>query len=270
MDHGTITREYDQGLTSGRGGNGDVIPIFSHEAVYNETKSLATGRPYYDTLEMLTIIIPGDPASSPQRYVTEADKHRFSEAYQAFVAQKELVFEGTVLENWPRLTTGQVYSLKALGIHTVEHIANLSDANVPKLGMGGLMLRDQAKAYIEAAARGGTPERLVVENARLRDDMTLAMRTIDELKVQIETLARKSGADISAMSTQMDLAQSHARETIANQPGDLPSGWESMKTRELIDLCAALEFATSPRNKDEAVSLLTEYQARRNTLKKSN
>lgn len=263
MDNGELLRQFDGALV--KRGEGDVFPIFKREAIKNETKSLEAGRPIFDTVEMVSIIIPGDPSSVPERAVREHDKERWPEAYNRFKAEQEMVFDGTILEAWAILDAGQVAGLKALGIHTVESLANLPDAFLPKLGMGGLMLRDKARAYVEAAKNGGVPERLVQENAQLRAEREQLAATIAALKHQVEKLARETKVDISTIPVADAMAS--AREVVSKQAGDLPDGWQNQPVKKLIELCSAIGTAMTPRNREEALKLLAEYQGTRNALK---
>jgi len=268
MDHGTITREFDAGTAGVRSGAQDVFPMFFREAVRNEMKSLDAGRPIFDTVEMIKIIIPGDNHTSPVRLVKESDKERYADAYSRFKNEEEIAYDGTPVDSWNRLDMKQVFALKAIGFFTIESIANCSDANLGKLGMGGMMLRDMAKAFIESAKSGGIPERLVAENAQLRDQMKNHSQTIDDLKQLVEKMAKDKGVDISKINIGLNNAMSSAREVTKSQAGDLPDGWRDLKTKDAIEMCKALDFTITPRNKDEAMQLLGEYQGTRDALKK--
>ena len=263
METGTIIRNIESA-----GASGAAFPMFIREAVRNEQKSLEAGRPIYDTVEMIKIIFPGDNLHSPVRLIKESDKTLYAEAYQRFKNEEEQVFDGTPVDAWSRLELKQVYALKAMGFFTVESIANVSDANLPKLGLGGMMLRDMAKAFIEAAKNGGNAERYVAENAQLRTDMSVMAQTIADLKQIIEKMAKEKGADISGITTAMDTAIAQTSNTPSVGKGDLPDDWRSYTFKKLQELCAAHEFAVTPRNRDEAISLLDDYQGRRDALKK--
>lgn len=266
MEQGAITRNYESGV--GIPNTGNVFPVFFREAVKNDIKSLEAGRPIFDTQEYIRIIIPGDNLNSPVRLIKESDKVVYAEAYQRFKNEEAMAFDGTPVDAWPRLELKQVYALKAQGFFTVESIANVTDANLNKLGLGAMMLRDMAKAYIEAAKNGGNAERLVAENAQLRTDMSTMARTIDDLKQLIEKMAKDKGTDISKVGESLTAALQPAQEVKSNGVGDLPEGWRSMPIKKLVELCAALDMAVTPRNRDEALSLLDDYQGRRDALKK--
>lgn len=246
---------------------GTVFPMFRREAIRNEKKSIDQGRPVFDTVEMIQIVIPGDNKSSPVRLIKNSDKERFAEAYERFKREEEMVFDGTPVEAWPRLETRTVYALKAQGFFTVESIAECSDANVSKLGLGGHRLRELARAYLEAAKNGGVAERLAIENAQQREEMAAMAQAIENLKDTISKLAKDTKTDITTIN--VDAAVSAAREVITeSKKAALPEGWQGLKTKELIDLYKAHvpDAAVFPRGRDEALEMLGEYEATRQAV----
>jgi hypothetical protein len=265
MEQGELTRSYDTSI--GGSHKGDVFPIFKREAVLNEEKSKLAHRPIFDSIEMIQIVIPGDGKSSPVHLIRPEDIERFPEAYQRFRNQETQVYDGTPVDAWPRLTTVQAMQLKAMNFHTIESIAACSDANLGKLGLGGLTLRDMAKAWIEAAASGGNSERLVATVKQLENDKADMARTIADMKEKLEALAVATGTDVTTIN--VDAAMSHARSVVVGQK-DLPEGWQQFTTRQLLELCGETSFGfpIAPRNKAEALSLLNEYQGTRDALKK--
>lgn len=268
MEQGTITRNYDSTLSGINANVTGVFPIFFREAVRNEVKSLEAGRPVFDMIEMVRIIIPGDNLSSPVRLVKESDQVNYADAYRRFKNEEEMVYDGTPVDAWPRLELKQVYALKAQNFFTVESIASCSDSNLAKLGLGGSLLRDMAKAYLEASKAGGAAERYVAENAKLRTDMESMTRTIGDLKQLIEKMAREKGTDVASVSAGLEAAVSHVQTDAVLGKGDLPKDWQTFKFKELLDLCRTLEFAATPRNREEAAALLSEYEGRRAALKR--
>jgi hypothetical protein len=262
LDNGEITRNYDMALG---GDYGNVFPIFFREAIRNEKKSLDAGRPVFDTVPMIKIVIPGDNKTSVVRLIKESDKTNFAAAYERFQREEELVFDGTPVEAWPRLETRQVYELKALGFFTVESIAECSDANVSKLGLGGLMLRDMARAYIDAAKNGGNAERIAVENAHLKEKNEALADSVRDLKLMLEKLMKDN--KMAPETVNIDAAISPAREVVGKTvTADLPEGWESLTLKEKIGLCQLHNFAVTPRNTKEADDLLRSYDAQRKAV----
>lgn len=263
MDQGEITRAYDGSI--GGAHKGDVIAMFKREAIENEYKSAEQGRPIFDTVEIIQIIIPGDKHTIIDRRVKEDDKIRFADEYARFKAGEEIALDGTPLEAWPRLKTADVYQLKAIGFHTVEHIANCADTHLGRLGIGGMHLRELARAYLEAAANGGNSERLVAENAQLRTQLQGALQSIQSLTDKFEAFARAKGVDVATIDVATPL--SHAREAAPAKMPALPEGWQKLPLKQLVELCDDKGFAVTPRNKEEAIGFLTEYEAKRAALR---
>jgi hypothetical protein len=63
------------------------------------------------------------------------------------------------------LTVSRITELKALNIFSVEDLANVTDGNLGRLGMGGREFREAARTYISNAKDG-------VSNAALMDELT--------------------------------------------------------------------------------------------------
>jgi hypothetical protein len=261
LDNGDVTRIYEDAML-GQDRAGIVFPMFRREAIRNEKKSIDAGRPMYDTIEMIQIIIPGDNKSAPVRLIKESDKVRFADAYERFKREEEMVFDGTPVEAWPRLETRMVYALKAQNFFTVESIAECSDANLSKLGLGGIRLRELARAYIEAARNGGHAERLAIENAQQREEMAAMAQAIENLKDTIAKMAKDTKTDITTIN--VDAALSVARDVVTeSRKAALPADWREYKVREMIELYKAHvpDAAVHPRNREEALQMLGEYEA---------
>lgn len=69
--------------------------------------------------------------------------------YNAWKAGQDAPLDGTALGAWPGVTPDQVDRLKMLRIRTVEDVAAMTDNDVDSFGMGGLSIRQQARAFME-------------------------------------------------------------------------------------------------------------------------
>jgi len=137
---------------------------FYMESVKDEEASLEKGRPIYLDKEYVKIIPVGDKNTVVCRPVdlngnrnVPPDNVRWPAQYAAFKNQQTQAVEGTPLEQWPPLTKSQVMMMKAVNVHTVEQLCEVSDQNLGNLGMGARDLRDKAIAYIESAQKGALP-----------------------------------------------------------------------------------------------------------------
>lgn len=129
-----------------------TIPRFHMEPVEDPVASASAGRPIFAQQERVQIIQPGNP-NSPVFRVTDEHRNRWPEHYKRFRAGEEVTADGTPLEQWPFLKRNHVLELKAIGIHTVEQCAGLSDLAVQNIGMGGRSIRENANAYLDEAAQ---------------------------------------------------------------------------------------------------------------------
>lgn len=148
----------------------------------NEAKSKEAGRPIYDDVEYIQILLAGDKGSVIHRPATHQDKLNYSREYAAFKAgEDQEAASGTPLKDLPGITRGLVEEARYFKVFTVEHLAEMPEANVQNLGMGWSALRQRARDYIAAAAGLAPLEKLRGENAELRGQMEALKKQMSEL-----------------------------------------------------------------------------------------
>lgn len=153
MDAGTIARyAMDKKL----------MVNFYVRAVQNTFKSAQEGRPIFDEVEFVRIIIPGDTKTLIDTKVNAEHRARFAEMYDRFKKGLAQATSGTPLEVWPQMTVGQVAELKAMHISTVEQLADLPDALAQRI-MGSHQLRQKAQAFLDAAAGDAKNSKMAAE-----------------------------------------------------------------------------------------------------------
>lgn len=123
----------------------------------NEFKTKLEGRPIFEDVDMIKIMIPGDALSIVETPIREDHKRRFPKhwAYFESTQGKENLEVGTPLSQWPLLGPSQVEELRALKFFTVDSIASASDLQISKIGMAGGMspfaLRNKAERFLTVA-----------------------------------------------------------------------------------------------------------------------
>ena len=161
--------------------NRSVNVRFFLEGILNEAETEKQGRPIYSDVEMCEITSPGDrltrfhiPALEKSLFVRDGGVGRhisraemFHEEYAAFKRGEARAAMGTPLEAWPILTKSRVLELKALGFLSVDDVAAASDSVLPRMGMGSRELREQARAYIDAAKGGAETQAMASKIAQL-------------------------------------------------------------------------------------------------------
>lgn len=143
----------------------EPVVIFKAEAIPNEAKSQAAGRPIFDDLEVCEIRFPGDtkcwgvfpaqeaePNATREAGYTVTYAEHYERQYQQFQSQQQQTVGGTPLSEAPFLTEAKRRELRGLNIHTIEALAGLDGPNLRTLGMGGREWKNQAQQYLARAA----------------------------------------------------------------------------------------------------------------------
>lgn len=162
---------------------------FYTRAVMNNFKSAQEGRPIFDELDFVRIIIPGDRNNVVDTEVTPEHKMRFEAQYERFKKNQDQASSGTPLEAWPQMTVGTVAELKAQGIHTVEQLADLPD-NLAQKFMGSHALRAKAKTFLEAAAGQAANTKLEQELASRDNEIEVLKRQVQQLMAAAKPSAK--------------------------------------------------------------------------------
>ena len=152
-----------------------VYPRFFVDQVQDMVATEQQGRPIFRDEERVEIIMPGNAQTRFVARVNREHTERWPKEYEAFKAGIEVSPEGTPLEEWPILKRSQVLELKALGFKTVEHVRDMSDHAIQKVGMGGRSLKERALIFLDDAERIAATTRLSAENER-KDAEIAALR----------------------------------------------------------------------------------------------
>lgn len=153
---------------------------FYVRAVMSGFKSAQEGRPIFDEVDYIRIIIPGDKNSILDAPVDDQHKMRFEAQYSRFKKNQEQAVSGTPLEVWPQMTVGLVAELKAMNVHTVEQLADMHDQLAQKI-MGSHALRAKAKAFLDAAAGEAVNTKMAMELEKRDGEIELLKQQMAEL-----------------------------------------------------------------------------------------
>ena len=152
--------------------NKGITPIFFIEAVADEKATEAAGAVRMLEQEMVRIQITGDMLNVATSPVTAEIKERFAEQYHVWKTKKQARhIVGTPLKEWPVITPLRLAEFEAVGIFSVENLAEVSDTNVVKLA-DGRVWREKAVAWLKSAKDNGAAAKYAAENERLRSDMS--------------------------------------------------------------------------------------------------
>ena len=115
----------------------------------------------------------------------ESLAERYEEMYRRWKNGQELPVEGTPIRTWPVISPAQAETCCAIGVRTVEELAELPDEGLRKLGMGGVTLKQKAKDWIVA---GNDKGKVVQELAAMKQENAQLHATVETLVKQVDTL----------------------------------------------------------------------------------
>ena len=165
---------------------------FFVKPMMNRSKSRHAGRPIYEEVEMIEIMVPGDKHSIPVRRARQLDKARFARQYQAFKAGKEDQQSGTPLTVVPFMTPAKAEEYKFFHIVTVEQLAGAADSSKAAAAVMGFQGdKQKAAAYLQMA-EGNAPILEMQQKLEDRDNQIAAMQEqMQQMNSRLAELASK-------------------------------------------------------------------------------
>jgi hypothetical protein len=166
---------------------------FFVKPMMNRSKSRHAGRPIYEEIEMIEIMVPGDKHSIPVRRARQLDKARFSRQYQAFKAGKEDQQSGTPLSVVPFMTPAKAEEYKFFHIATVEQLAGAADSSAAAGAVMGFQGdKQKAQAYLQMS-EGNAPILEMQQKLEDRDNQIAAMQEqMQQMNSRLAELSSKS------------------------------------------------------------------------------
>ena len=209
-----------------------LVVTFKHQALPDEAKSLAEGRPIFVDREICEIRVPGGGdvkvfhANEFARWVIDANSgqqyqqtyaERFQRQYQQFKAHAAQTKSGTPIEYVAFLSAARRAELKAQNVYTLESLADIEGAELKNLGPGGREMKNQAMALI-AHGKASAPD------LQLKNEIEALRARNAILEGDAEIRAKRPENQFEAMSDEQ------LREYIFTNTGQAPQGNNSHKT----------------------------------------
>lgn len=151
---------------------------FYEDAYKNEAKSKEAGRAVYDTVDWceIKVLAERDTVVGPVHKMHPDPRQRFPEAWARYQSNRQSEgLVGTPLREVAWLGRGEVETLKAAGVKTLEQLAEIHDGNVTSLP-GGIAMRKKARDTI-AAAKEAAPIQRMSEELEKRDSEIASLKT---------------------------------------------------------------------------------------------
>lgn len=197
---------------------------FFADAVENPKRTKEAGRPMFDDVEMVEFLFLDDRNT---RFVAPADERsrgngptyaeRYPREYEAFKRGAARAATGTPLEHWPILTTSRVHELKAMGILSVDELADATEGVIRNIGRDGRTLQEQARAFIGTAKDGAGTAALAAEVEKLRAQVAALSSAPAPMPVSTPEPTSES-VDIN------DASDEQLKRFIKDRTGEAPRG----------------------------------------------
>lgn len=111
-------------------------------------------------------------------------------AYEAWKRGEEMVQQGTPLAVLGFIAPRAIQQYRLLNVHTVEQLAMIEDADLPRLGLEGRKHRDLGRKYLDAA---NSETATIAARQREQDDVIAAQNArIAELEAALKEQAGKA------------------------------------------------------------------------------
>ena len=136
-----------------------LVVRFFKEVMLDVEASKEAGHKKFRDAVMIQIMVPGDRRHIVVREVRPDDIQRFNEKYTKFMANEQTEVDGYPISQWPAVTRAQAEELKYLGFHTVENLAETSEAVMSKYP-GLREISRRASAFIMAQKESAPVEKL--------------------------------------------------------------------------------------------------------------
>ncbi len=176
----------------------------------DEQASQAAGHPVFDSVVLAHIMGPGMQKSESTRIIlrkkpdgTVSDYtlvnpnglinplNVYAQFLQAFLKGDPGHLAGTPLPELSILDTGAIATLKALGVHNIEGLANMAETAGGMLGFR--KYKTAAAAYLKQRAGQEPLNKLAAENERLRTELDTVQRNHDDLAARVRELEESKG-----------------------------------------------------------------------------
>jgi len=153
---------------------------FFYLPVEDEVATRDSGIAKFRDVEMIEILTPGD-RDTIHRKVKDEDKLRFRQQYERFKESNSNELQGTLLNQFPFISSSRRKELEYLNIFTGEQLINMPDGNIDKIGIGGRELIKKVKAFMEQAKDSAITIALAEKNERLERELELMKQQIQSL-----------------------------------------------------------------------------------------
>jgi hypothetical protein len=105
----------------------------------------------------------------------------YRDAINRFKKGEDGPVDGIDIRNWGGASPAQQQNLRSMGILSVQDVARMNEAAMKNIGMGAVMLKQRAQAYLDTINGSVNPEKLAQQTAKIEDQG----KQIEELRAEL-------------------------------------------------------------------------------------
>ena len=125
------------------------VPRFHMRAVEDPVESEKMGHPVFKDVEWIEVMHPGSQNSVPSCRVRQHHIDFYHEAYEAFKRGEEVPLEGFPITEWAPISRAVSETLKGMGVHTVEALADMPLTSAQHMPTNIQSLRIKAQRFLK-------------------------------------------------------------------------------------------------------------------------
>lgn len=182
-------------MANRKSGDEGLLIRFFRAMEPNPLKTLNSGKPEFDEVECISIVVPGS-SNEHVAIITDEYKERFKEEYAGWKASEGSPITGTPLSEWTLASKSFVEMMKLHGIRSVEDLANASEA-ITARDTAVMTMRAKAQAWLATAGDTAAIDKITAERDAL-------LARIAELEAQPAPRRRASPAPAPALAEMTD------------------------------------------------------------------
>lgn len=227
VSHSGIQRMGDWGgVVQYGGGDNTMVVLFYLKPVHQPGASVEAGRQIFKDKLYVRIHPPGERLNIIDREATNADKQRFPIQWQQYQQNAPQQSEGTPVEMLFPATPSIPAALRANGVYTIEHLAELSAHAIESVGMGCQQWVNDAVRYLEVSNKGVKASQLKSQLDERDREIHSLKHTVDLLRVEIERLKKSNTTQVTLEQVQNMLAQNNGNRGVY-PPGQLGAQFDA-------------------------------------------
>lgn len=114
---------------------------------------------------------------------------QYAHMYELWKSGQEMPVEGTPIKGWAVISPAQQETIIRAGVRTVEDLATMNAEAAGKIGMGAVMMKNRAQAWVAQAQDKGP---LTIEMAELKSTNELLKLQVSKMQEQLAEIQQEA------------------------------------------------------------------------------